>query len=196
MVRNILSYFIIVTIVISFISCEKLVEGSTLITGNQQYRSGEYQDAIIHYLKGLESDVNKDYFYYNLGNVYSSLGEYPSAFSIWNLANGGTNSQLKFNLLYNRGFLEYQLGNYGESYKLFRQSLIIIPSSIKSKINLELSLNKMSAATYSQPPDNKKDEPFNKGASDETQRILEYVKQKEAMSWGVNQQEKELENDW
>ena len=87
-----------------------LVESSRILSGNQKFRSGEYQDAIIDYLKGLDSDTNKDYFYYNLGNVYSSLGESPSAFSVWNMADGESNSVLKFSLLYNKGYLEFQEG--------------------------------------------------------------------------------------
>jgi len=103
---------------------------------------------------------------------------------------------LKFSLLYNKGYLEFQEGNYELAYNHFRQALMLMPSNIKAKINLELSLNKMSAATYNQAPDKSSDESGSSGESDETTRILEYIRQKEAMTWGLNYQEKELENDW
>lgn len=196
MVRNILRLLLLVCLTFAFSSCSRLFESSTIIAGNQKFRSGENQDSIIDYLKGVSSDTNKDYFYYNLGNVYSSLGESPAAFSVWDLADGRTNSNLKFNLLYNRGVLEYQEGNYKISYNQFKQALILIPSSIKAKINLELSLNKMSVANYNQISELNTSDSDIEGATDETTRILEYVKQKEAMSWGLNYQNQDQENDW
>jgi len=196
MVRNILRFIFICASLLMLSSCERLLESSTILAGNQKFRSGNYQESIIDYLKGLDSETNKDYFYYNLGNVYSSLGESPSAFSVWNLADGESNSSLKFSLLYNKGFLEFQEGNYELAYSHFRQALLLMPSSIKAKINLELSLNKISAATYNQSPENNGDSLESEGESDETTRILEYVRQKEAMTWGLNYQEQELENDW
>ena len=195
MVRNILKITVLLVLLLSLNSCEKLLEGSTLISGNQKYRSGKYQEAILGYLKGYYSKVNGDYFYYNLGNVYTALGEYPSAFSVWSLADGGNNPMLHYNLLYNMGFLKFQLGDYEEAYDLFKRALILQPSSIKAKINLELSLNKMSAANFSQNPDDKPSGD-DQGASDETTRILEYVRQKENMTWGSEDQDHGLENDW
>ncbi|QEN05012.1 tetratricopeptide repeat protein [Thiospirochaeta perfilievii] len=194
MVRNFLK-IIIITSLLLLTSCERLIESSTILAGNQKFKSGDYQGSIIDYLTGLDSQTNRDYFYYNLGNVYSSLGESPSAFAVWNMANGDSNSSLKFSLLYNKGYLEFQEGNYELAYNHFKQALLLMPSSIKAKINLELSLNKMSAATYNQAPDSVKNS-GDIGATDETKRILEYVRQKEAMTWGLNYQEEELENDW
>lgn len=196
MVRNILK-FVLLTISFSLLfSCERLLESSTLLAGNQKFKSGEYQESIIHYLKGLDSETNKDYFYYNLGNVYSSLGESPSAFSVWNLTDGESSSTLKFSLLYNKGYLEFQDGNYELAYNHFRNALQLMPSNIKAKINLELSLNKMSAATYNQSTEKTGEDLGENGATEETSRILEYVRQKEAMTWGLNYQEQNLENDW
>lgn len=196
MVRNILKFILLISSFFIILSCNRFMESSTILAGNQKFRSGHYQDSILDYLKGVDSEIYKDYFYYNLGNVYSSLGENPSAFSVWNLADGESSNSLKFSLLYNKGCLEFQEGNYESSYNLFRQALLLIPSSIEAKINLELSLNKMSAASTNQLPDSPPQDPENKGASDETTRILEYVRQKEAMTWGLNYQEQALENDW
>ncbi len=195
MVRNILKYLILLFIAV-FSSCNRLSDSSTIISGNQKFRSGNYQEAIIDYLKGVDSEINKDYFYYNLGNVYSSLGEYPSAFAVWNMADGKENYALQFNLLFNRGVLEFQEGNYNESYTLFKQALFLMPSSIRAKVNLELSLNKMSVATHHQNSENSPSSSEPSGVSDETVRILEYVKQKEVMKWGSKDQEQQLENDW
>ncbi|MGL1892340.1 MAG: tetratricopeptide repeat protein [Spirochaetaceae bacterium] len=196
MVRNILKLITIIFLTTFVTSCDRLVQSSTILAGNQKFRSGRYQEAIIDYLKGVDSKTNKDYFYYNLGNVYSSLGEYPSAFTVWNLADGQENSSLEFSILYNMGYLEYQEGNYEDAYLHYRQALKLMPSNISAKINLELSLNKMSAANYNQTPELSDNDTTPAGASDETTRILEYVKQKEAMTWGTSHQNQDVENDW
>lgn len=195
MVRNIIKILTIASIAL-LTSCDRLVESSSLLTGNQQFRSGDYQKSIISYLKGIDSQESRDYFYYNLGNVYSYLGEYPSAFSIWSNTDGGESPQLRFNLLYNKGYLQYQLGNYKEAYLLFREALNVNPSSIHGKINLELSLSKMSAANYTQGNESFGEDSTERVQSDETTRILEYVKNKEEMTWGTTYQEEALENDW
>ncbi len=195
MVRNILKLTLFIIISLFFNSCNRIVDGSTLLSGNQKFRSGDYQGAIINYLKGVDSQINRDYFYYNLGNVYSALGESPSAFSVWELTDGGESSQLKFSLEYNKGYLKYQEGNYEEAYSHFRNALQLMPSNLHAKINLELSLNKISAATNNQQS-RTTSVPEKIGESDETARILDYVKQKEAMTWGVDYQPRELENDW
>lgn len=195
MVGNFLKIVILVLVLFST-SCERLLESSTLIAGNQKYRSGEYQGAIMDYLKGVDSDTNRDYFYYNLGNVYSSLGESPSAFAVWDRTDGRVNSQLKFSLLYNRGVLEFQDGNYEKAYEHFRQALTLMPSNIEAKINLELTLNKMSAANYNQLNETINLSDNEVGESDETTRILEYVRQKEVMTWGTTYQEDPAVNDW
>lgn len=195
MVRNFLKLLTVSVLLLST-SCERLLESSTLIAGNQKYRSGEYQGAILDYLEGVESDTNRDYFYYNLGNVYSSLGESPSAFAVWDRTDGRVNSKLKFSLLYNRGVLEFQDGNYEQAYEHFRQALTLMPSNIEAKINLELTLNKMSAANYNQVNEAITKSESDIGESDETTRILEYVRQKEVMTWGTTYREEPDVNDW
>ncbi|OQY37831.1 MAG: hypothetical protein B6229_07530 [Spirochaetaceae bacterium 4572_7] len=194
--RNILKTISIIVIILSLTSCERLTEGATLISGNQKYRSGNYQGAIIDYLKGVESSANMNYFHYNLGNVYSSLGEYPAAFSVWSRATHITNPQLKYNLLFNIGFLKYKLGDYREAYELYRDALVLMPYKLEAKINLELCLSKMSAGTYSPKGEIPKKESDNSGVTDETTRILEYIRQKEAMTWGTEYQASGIENDW
>ncbi|MBN2617570.1 MAG: tetratricopeptide repeat protein [Spirochaetales bacterium] len=196
MVRNILKYILLLISLLFYSSCSRLLETSTIISGNQKFQSGNYQGAIIDYLPGINSSSYKDYFFYNLGNVYSSMGESPAAFSVWDQAQEQTNTQLKFNLLYNRGVLEFQEGSYESAYEHFRQSLKLIPSNISAKINLELSLNKMSAATFNKTSDIVKTTKDSTNTTDETTRILEYVRQKEAMTWGQTSQDIETQNDW
>jgi tetratricopeptide (TPR) repeat protein len=192
MVRNI----VILCFILMLTSCEKINELSSIIIGNQQVKNGDYQGAVVSYLKGIDSENYREYYFYNLGNIYSYLGEYPSAFFVWEKAKEVTNPVMQYNLLYNKGVLEYQKGKYKEAYLEFKKALVINPNKIEAKINLELSLQKMNVANYSSVVAPVRATGQSGSISDETTRILEYVIKKEEMVWIKAQKQTDSVKDW
>jgi tetratricopeptide (TPR) repeat protein len=173
--------------------------------GNQQFHKGEFQKAIVAYSKVLENEMSKGYrewIFYNLGNVFFALGEYESAGLEWRKSGEIEAERLEFNLLFNRGVLQYRLGEYAEAYTFFKRALEIEPQSTAAKINLEYVLKKLEAdhtgedgaeATSSKDGGN--------GAETDKQsvdRILEYVRRQETgLRRSADQQKSESKvNDW
>lgn len=178
-----------------FTSCGGLEPGMSVLTGNYKYQVGEFQEATINYVKGLESGKYTQWIHYNMGNVYFSLGEGGAALDVWTKVDSVEDRDLRHRLNFNKGVLFYQMGRYEEAYELFKSSLKADPSSIDAKINLELTLGKLAA-----PPVE------NSGAGGgsaeainpaETQRMLEYIRRKEGELWFSSEKEKEnYREDW
>lgn len=167
--------------------------------GNNTFDGGDYQTANTAYLKALEHDIYVDYISYNLANVYYALGEGEAASAEWKNATFTGNATLLFRTLYNRGVLEFESGSYQDAFSSFRKSLEINPESMAAKINLEYSLRRMNSgsntAEGSAAGAEVTEEPE---TSDEIQRVLEFIKQKDAGLWAVNEEAPVAtdERDW
>ena len=150
-----------------------------VIQGNYHYGRGHYQQAIVSYLRALETEKHTEWVEYNLGNAYHSLGETEAALAVWETAGLTQAPALQFHIAYNKGCLYYELGKYREAYGEFRHALRLRPSAVDAKINLELSLRKM--ASGGDPASQTKIGSI--GAGDESGRILDYVRRKEGTKW-------------
>ncbi|MDF1566685.1 MAG: tetratricopeptide repeat protein [Spirochaetaceae bacterium] len=164
------------------ISCQNSTPSTRVLAGNLSYGRGQYQKAILQYLwADDEIRVGKDVIYYNLANVYFALGEGDAALRSWSMAESNTDdADILFRIAFNRGVLYYHRGRYDESYRAFRNALTIRPSDIDAKINLEDSLSRIRSAV---PQNNLAGEDRSTEGDEDSQRLLDYVKRKEADSW-------------
>ncbi|MDR1893800.1 MAG: tetratricopeptide repeat protein [Spirochaetales bacterium] len=156
-------------------SCGEFRASYQVVRGNYNYLRGDYQQANIRYLEASEWEGEPEIIAYNLGTVYQALGETRSAQEQWQGIDPGDNKVLAYNLLYNRGIVDYQTGNYQGAYEAFRQALILDPTSLNAKINLEHALRKLNVAEQetSQAP---APVPRPEENSEEVQRILDYLR--------------------
>ena len=169
--------------------------GLSVLVGNYSYQIGEFQQATINYVKGLESRKYKEWIYYNMGNVYFSLGEGGAALDVWANVETASDSELRHRLNFNKGVLYYQLGKYNEAYNMFKEALKADPSSLDAKINLELTLGKLAAPAIGNGGGNSNQSDSVNPA--ETERMLEYIKRKEGELWFSSEQETEYDQeDW
>ncbi len=178
-----------------FYSCNALEPGMSVLKGNYFYQMGEFQQATISYLKGLETDKYEEQINYNIGNVFLSLGEGAAALDVWSNVEKTENADLRYRLNFNRGVLFYQLGKYSDSYNMFKKALKANPSSIDAKINLELTLSKIASGVS----DSNSEKSSGKSLvnPEETARMLEYIKRKEGEIWFSSQKEAEDNpRDW
>lgn len=195
MEKRFLELILLVSVLMFFSSCRAMEPGMSVLAGNYKYQVGEFQQATISYVKGLESQRYKEWIYYNMGNVYFSLGEGGAALDVWSKVESADDADLRFRLNFNKGVLFYQLGKYSESYILFKEALKANPSSLDAKINLELTLGKLAAPPSAEGTETERAESIVNPA--ETERMLEYIKRKEGELWFSSEKETEYyQDDW
>lgn len=195
MEKRFLKFLILPLFLLTLFSCGGLEPGMSVLLGNYNYQIGEFQQATVSYVKGLETGRYNQWIYYNMGNVYFSLGESGAAMDVWSHAESAEDPDLRYRLNFNQGVLQYQLGRYEEAYVLFKESLKADPASIDAKINLELTLGKLAAPVT----ENGGTSGGSSGTVNpaETERLLEYIKRREGELWFSTQKEEETyREDW
>lgn len=196
MEKKILGALLLLLVSINFSSCNGLEPGLSVLKGNYNYQIGEFQRATINYVAGLERGRFTQWIYYNMGNVYFSLGESGAALDVWSNVDSAEDRDLQYRLHFNKGVLYYQLGRYEEAYGLFKEALKSDPTSIDAKINLELTLGKL-AAPASQIGSSDRENSKTLENPAETKRMLEYIRRKEGKLWFSSEKEKEKHReDW
>lgn len=186
-----------------FTSCDKINSAYQIIIGNYHYQRGDYQQATVSYLRGLDYGEYKSWLLFNLGNVYLSLGENESAFLIWQKAQKiCEDKNLLFKLYYNQGHLNFQIGDFSKAYQLFKQALLLKPGNRRAIVNLELTLDKMQAQQFL----NKKkvlskpqaDQDRKSGSQEANSPVLNYLQRKEEQLWSerIQKIQKSVPKDW
>lgn len=160
----------------------------SVLQGNYAYGQGRFQRATVEYLEALAADQHVPWILYNLGNAYHSLGENEAALDMWSAALSSQDTQLMYRAGFNRGVLFYEQGRFEEAYNEFRYALVINPSSIAAKVNLELTVQKLRAGTTADggrpaTVSDGGDAGGDGGPSAETLRVLNYIRRKEVNRW-------------
>lgn len=167
---------------LSLISCSEWSEGVAIVQGNGAFQRGEFQKASLSYLSVLDSPA-ADILNYNLGNVYNALGETNTAMAVWNKITKPGSDELAYRLAFNRGYLQYQRGQYDEAVKEFRTALLMKPASLDAKRNLEICLLKTQNFGSALPARAKTD----RSEPGEPQKaLLDYINRLEGTRWKAN----------
>jgi tetratricopeptide (TPR) repeat protein len=132
---------------IALSSCTGYVPHLRVIRANYNVSRGEYQLAIVDYLRAQESPTYERWLSYNLGNVYHFLGESGAANQRWEVARASDVSDLQFGASFNQGVWHYEQGQYMQALRQFRFALAIEPTSRAAKTNFELTLEKLAAGS-------------------------------------------------
>jgi tetratricopeptide (TPR) repeat protein len=176
----------------------------SVLRGNLAYARGEYQAALVHYL-AAEDSKSDAWVLFNTANVYYALGEQDAALETWDRArNAGEGSEdgpaveLVHSASFNRGVLLFERGQYDAAYDEFRYALSLAPTSLATKRNLEIALERGRAADPEGPGAGTGNGEAADANDTSTLRILEYVRRKEADQWFANREEIEAGSvrDW
>jgi tetratricopeptide (TPR) repeat protein len=186
-------------VIVLFSSCSNAETYVKVTSGNFRFGQGEYEKANIDYLHALRKNTEVGIISYNLGNVYYALGEPSAAQEEWLKAENSGNKILMFNIFFNLGVLQYDLGEYDKAYNNFKKALLIDSQEIAAKKNLELSLQKMHGKGISGNDSFTEDsKDALKADDDEIRRILEFVQRKEEgwLNSGEDQASQSNVKDW
>ncbi|MDA3949562.1 MAG: tetratricopeptide repeat protein [Spirochaeta sp.] len=182
-------------------SCSQEWPHARVVRGNYNVSRGEYQRAIVDYLRAREEQQYEPWIAYNLGNVYHFLGEADAALDQWDIAQQTDVADLQFGAGFNRGVYLFEQGRYAEALPQFRFALRIDPTSVAAKRNYELTLTRMNSGSGlsgdAQSAEQGETQEADTPESTAT-RMLDYIRRKEEQQWRANA-ERELtpeEQDW
>ena len=168
------------------VSCSELGGGWIVLQGNAAFQRGEFQKASLAYMGVSPQPDSQTVVLYNLGNVDNALGEVNTALSVWKSIKQPGSDELQFRLAFNTGHLLYQRGQYEEAYNEFKAALILKPSNLESKRNLELSLLKIQSFALGLTPRAQTTAPV---AKDTDKAMLDYINRLEGSRWKANNQQ-------
>jgi tetratricopeptide (TPR) repeat protein len=176
--------FFVVLAALSLASCSDWSDGWAIVQGNAAFQRGEFQKASLSYLAAQGTGASLDVVNYNLGNVFNALGETNTALSVWNRITRPGSEELAYRLAFNKGYLLYQRGQYDLACQEFRTALLMKPSSLDAKRNLEICLLKTQNFGSALPARAKTADHTDPG---ETQKaLLDYINRLEGTRWKAN----------
>lgn len=174
----------LVSVLVFFSSCSEGNQGWAVMQGNAAFQRGEFQKSSLSYLAAREGGGAFDVIDYNLGNVYNALGETNTALSVWGRITQPSSEELAYRLAFNKGYLLYQRGQYEDACQEFRTALVMKPSSLDAKRNLEICLLKTQNFGNALPSRPRTVERTDPG---ETQKaLLDYINRLEGTRWKAN----------
>ncbi|SIQ64232.1 Tetratricopeptide repeat-containing protein [Alkalispirochaeta americana] len=183
---------VVVVVIFSLPGCNIHRPHILALGGNYSVSRGEYQAAIVSYLRAQESAEYSPWLSYNLGNVYHYLGESEAALERWDSSRESDSRELLFGASFNSGVYYFEQGRYREARRQFRIALEVNPSSVAAKQNFELTLERLSAEadltgagglTERAGPASG----ISPGGAG-TNRMLDYIKRREEQRWRANQE--------
>lgn len=184
MVRHRVLGGIVMAVLVTLGSCSDWKDGWAVIQGNAAFQRGDFQRAALQYLSAQQGSDFLDVVNYNLGNVYNALGETNTALAVWNRISRPGSDELAYRLAFNRGYLLYQRGQYDQACQEFRTALMMKPSSLDAKRNLEICLLKTQSFGTALPARPRTADRTDPG---ETQKaLLDYINRLEGTRWKAN----------
>ncbi|MFP4491364.1 MAG: tetratricopeptide repeat protein [Spirochaetaceae bacterium] len=157
-----------------FSSCSESKVYFKVLEGNYAFSRGDYMTSNLDYIQAGREGRFLPWIYYNLGNVYHSLGEADAALDEWKRAEESEDRELLFKIAFNRGVVFYERGEYENAFSSFRRALRFSPDDLETKVNMEYTLRKQAMADSDGTPQTSENGEKPE-ASSESMRILEYV---------------------
>jgi Ca-activated chloride channel family protein len=137
---------LVVLAVLSSPASAKGIDGKRVKSGNQYYRSGEYQKALVLYKESL-GDTTKlaehaEGVLYNEANALHMMERFPEALQKYHESFSEDTVQTG-RMLYNRANTLAKMGNIPEAVESYVQALRYLPDDLDTRHNLELALRMM-----------------------------------------------------
>jgi len=160
------------------------ISGKLLIMeGNFKNTRGDYNGAILSYVKALEYADAAPYSEFGLGSVYFTLGEEKAALERFAEARNmletfdpAAGRELRYRIHYNTGVVLFSEGDFSGAVDSFREALKTDGGKKDAKRNLELSIQSLARKNVSGGGNND-------GESESRAVLFEYIQQKELNQW-------------
>jgi len=111
--------------------------------GNRLMKDGKFNEALKKY-EGEEKRLkDKPELSYNKGLAQYNKKDFPKAREEMARSLKISDTQAKQNAFYNLGNNAFRMENYSDAVEAFKEALLLNPSDMDAKINLELAMKKM-----------------------------------------------------
>lgn len=193
--KKVYRMFAAVAVMTLFLSCSGQFScGKKILEGRLEWNRKNYQQATVCFLEALNmAKQNNDsyleqYALYGLASTYLMLEENNAATERLGQIAPDASDEIRFAILYDLGLLSHKKGDYETAASYFKQALMIDGSDVQAKINLELSLDKISVQN------NIKERNITSVSENSDEQALEnamysMMREKEKNTWKSQQQE-------
>lgn len=146
-INRMVSAGLCVFVLVLFSSCSIKMDGAKqILQSTWAWHQQNYRKAVAGFFEVKENASLKEnslleqYAVYGLASTYMMQGENEAALMRFKQILPDSPDEIRFASCYNTGIIAHRNGDYSEAAKHFRDALLIDPSSISAKINLEVSL--------------------------------------------------------
>ncbi len=119
--------------------------------GNRAYAAGDYQNALELYRRAAAERPDLRAIAYNAGNALHRLSQYERAVSEAQRAAADGPNDVRFRAYYALGNHFARLNRWREAYEAYRNALILNPTDLDAKVNLEIALRRLDEQRQGQP---------------------------------------------
>ena len=187
-------------VLLCFSSCSSEFNESKKILGAVwNWNQKQYTEAVAKFSQSLDEaksnddETIKQYAIYGLSATYLMQNENAAALEKINELSGSAPNRIKFAAFYNSGIIAQREGDYQKAAELFKNALLVDPSNVRAKINLELSYNQQAQrAKESERQLNGAGE-MSQEESDLQKSVFNRIREKDQQQW-KNKQTKEKSN--
>ncbi len=111
--------------------------------GNEAFEKGDFEKAVVYYQQAIADDPQNPVAYFNLGDAYYRLKNFPEAAKAFEQATISEDARLKQWAYYNLGNTYFQMQQYQKAVNYYQKALQLNPQDFDSKFNLELALQRL-----------------------------------------------------
>jgi Ca-activated chloride channel family protein len=111
--------------------------------GNRAYVAGNYQEALELYRRAAAERPDLRAIAYNTGNALHRLRQFERAVPEAQRAAADGPNDVRFRAYYALGNHFARLNRWREAYEAYRNALILAPTDLDAKVNLEIALRRL-----------------------------------------------------
>ena len=170
-------------------------ESKKILGAVWNWNQKQYTEAVAKFSQSLDEakangdETIKQYALYGLSATYLMQNENVAALEKINELSGDAPNRIKFAAFYNSGIIAQREGDYQKAADLFKNALLVDPSNVRAKINLELSYNQQAQrAKESERQLNGAGE-ISQEESDLQKSVFNRIREKDQQQWKNTQQE-------
>ncbi len=183
-------------IAISLSSCSgEFNESKKILAAVWNWNQKQYTEAVANFTQSLDEaksngdETIKQYALYGLSATYLMQNENEAALEKMNELSGAAPNKIRFAAFYNSGIIAQRQGDYQKAAELFKNALLVDPTNVRAKINLELSYNQQAQRAKESERELNGAGEISQDESNLQKSVFNRIREKDRQQWKNTQQE-------